>query len=151
MVWSKALQPALPILLATDGVTPRTQWFSSSKRWSGGDKFELTGDSLGLLFPGKASGKIVMTYEVSEALEGHPCGRFAVTGDVSLKDLMRIEGESFDQEVSIRSGKIWCSLLHPLVLREELDTVQTITQGSGGAKIRIQGGVQVVRSRQWMP
>lgn len=151
MVWAKALQPALPILLATDGVMPRTQWFSSSKRWSGGDKFELTGDSLGLLFPGKASGKIVLTYEVSEALEGHPCGRFTVTGDVSIKDQITIEGESFDQETSIRSGKIWCSLLHPVVMREELDTVQTMTKGSGGAKIRIQGGVQVMRSRQWMP
>jgi hypothetical protein len=149
MLWGKQLQGVLPRLLASEGVMPRPQWFSSTRRWSGGDKFELSGDSLALLFPGKCSGKVTLTYEVSEALDGHPCGRFSVSGDVSIKGSTGIDGAPSDQEISIRSGKIWCSLLHPLVLREELDTVQTITSGSDGAKVRIQGGVEMVCSRQW--
>jgi hypothetical protein len=149
MLWGKQLQTALPPVLASEGILPRTQWFSSTRRWNTGDKFEISGDSLGLLFPGKSSGKVNLTYEVTEALEGHPCGRFAVTGDVSVKDATGVEGITADQEISIRSGKVWCSLLYPLVLREDLDTVQTITSGSGGAKMRIQGGVLVLRTRQW--
>lgn len=149
MLWAKQLQPALPEVMAGGGVMPRTQWFSSTRRWNGGDKFELSGDSIALLFPGKSSGKITLTYEIAEAVEGHPCGRFAVNGDVSLKDFVAIEGEVTDREISIRSGKVWCSLLYPLVLREDLETVQTITENRGGAKIRIQGGLNIVRTRQW--
>lgn len=151
MMWGKKLQPVMPSLLSHEGIMPRTQWFSSSRRWSGGDKLELTGDALGLLFPGKCEGKVTLTYEVSEALDGHPCGRFAVSGDVSMKDVTDIDGVSSTQEVSIRSGKVWCSLLYPLVLREEYDTVRTLAYGSDGAKTRIQGGWGVVSSRQWKP
>jgi len=151
MVWGKELQAALPQVMPAEGVLPRTQWFSSTRRWNGGDKFELSGESLALLFPGKCSGKVTLTYEVAEAMEGHPCGRFAVSGDVSVKGRANVEGAIGDQEISIRSGKVWCSLLHPLVLREELDTVQTVTTGSGGATVKVQGSVAIVRARQWKP
>ena len=149
MIWGKQLQGALPAVLSSEGILPRTQWFSSSRRWSAGDKLELTGDAMALLFPGKSSGKITLTYEMSEALDGHPCGRFTVVGDVSVKGSVGLEGEVSDREISLRSGKVWCSLLHPIVLREEFDTVQTISSGAEGAKKRIQGGVHVVRTRQW--
>lgn len=148
MLWAKKLEPQLPVLMAHDGVMPRTQWFSSSRRWSGGDKFEITGEALSMLFPGKYEGKVTLTYEVSEALDGHPCGRFAVSGDIS-GETTSIDGVVSEQEVSIRSGKVWCSLLHPLVLREEFDTVRTTVSGADGAKTRIQGGLEMVTSRQW--
>lgn len=148
MIWAKKLEPQLPSLMAHDGLMPRTQWFSSSRRWNGGDKFEITGDALAMLFPGKHEGKIVLTYEVSEALDGHPCGRFAVTGDIS-GEAAGIDGVVSSQEISIRSGKVWCSLLYPLVLREEFETVHTTISGSDGAKTKIQGGLDLVTSRQW--
>jgi hypothetical protein len=152
MVLGQEILPTLPRLLASQGIQPRTQWFSSSRRWIGGDKFELEGESMALLFPGKSEGKVTLTYEAAEALDGHPCGRFAVTGDVTLKDDVSLAGEASNTEMTIRSGKVWCSLIHPLVLREEYEVVQTSETGSGkGPKIRIQGEVHQVVGREWKP
>jgi hypothetical protein len=151
-VLEQDLQPILPDLLVRKAVMPRQQWFSSSRRWIGGDKIELQGDALALLFSEGASGKVTLTYEVSEAHEGHPCGRFAVQGDVTLKAAGNLDGSSFDSEMTIRSGKVWCSLLHPIVLREEYETVQTLIQGHGkGPRQRIQGAIDELRVLQWKP
>ncbi len=151
-VLAQQLGPALPVVLVSQGAKPRTQWFSSTRRWIGGDKFELEGESLALLFPGAALGKVSLTYEESEALDGHPCGRFAVEGDIALKGDVTFSGERSDREITIHSGKVWCSLLHPLVLREEYQTVQTILRGGGGGpRTRIQGAIEHVVSRQWEP
>ncbi|WP_193211031.1 hypothetical protein [Luteolibacter marinus] len=151
MMLEQALRPELPSLLATNGVTPRTQWFSPSKRWIGGDKIVLTGSSIALLFPGEGnSGSITLTYEASEALEGHPCGRFAVAGDLSEKGAVDIDGTKRNSETTIKSGKVWCSLIYPMVLREEYQMVVTSEEGSGnGPKSKIQGGIDTVVSRAW--
>lgn len=147
----QALLPNLSGVLVQYGVLPRKQWFSSSRRWIAGDKLVLEGDSLGLLFENGTSGKVTLTYEVSEALEGHPCGRFAVEGDVSLKNESALDGSVQSGELTIESGKVWCSLLHPLVMREEYQTVRTVTQGQGsGPKEKIQGSIDELRARQWM-
>jgi hypothetical protein len=107
---------------------------------------------MALLFPGKSEGRVTLTYEVAEALEGHPCGRFAVEGDVTLKDDVSLSGESSNTEMTIRSGKIWCSLIHPLVLREEYEMVQTSEKGQGSEpKVRIQGAVDQIIAREWNP
>lgn len=153
MVLEQAIRPSLTSLLTANGVTPRTQWFSSSRRWIGGDTIELSGETIALLFPGKGnSGRITLVYEAAEALEGHPCGRFSVEGDLVRKDAVGIDGVTSNSDISINSGKIWCSLIYPLVLREEYQMVLTSVEGSGnGPKIRVQGGVDVVVSRRWEP
>lgn len=153
MVLEQAIRPSLTSLLVTNGVTPRTQWFSSSRRWIGGDTIELSGDTIALLFPGMGtSGKLTLVYEAAEALEGHPCGRFSVEGEIARKNTVGIDGVTSNSDISINSGKIWCSLIYPLVLREEYQTVLTSVEGSGnGPKIRVQGGVDVVVSRRWDP
>ncbi len=153
LLLERSLLPALPDLLVAEGVLARTQWFSSTRRWIGGDKFVLDGASMELLFPGRSSGTITLTYEAAEALEGHPCGRFAVEGDVTLKGNVSLGGEASDREMTIKSGRIWCSLIHPLILREELETVQTVTKesGKGGPSLRIQGAIDRVVTRQWKP
>lgn len=152
MLVEQNLLPSLPEILVGQGVVPRTQWFSSTRRWIGGDKFVIEGETMALLFPGKSSGKVTLTYEAAEALKGHPCGRFAVQGDVSLKGDVNLGGESSDSEITISSGKIWCSLIYPLVLREEYETVQTLVQGKGrGPKFRVQGTIHQVVARQWDP
>lgn len=150
MIIEQNLQPSLPEVLVGQGVLARTQWFSSTRRWIGGDKFVLEGESMALLFPGKSSGKVTLTYEAAEALEGHPCGRFSIHGDVSLKGGVGLDGESSDSEITINSGKVWCSLVYPLVLREEYETVQTQVQGKGrGPRLRVQGVIRQVTARQW--
>jgi hypothetical protein len=152
MLVEQNLLPSLPEILIGQRVMPRTQWFSSTRRWIGGDKFVIEGETMALLFPGKSSGKVTLTYQAAEALEGHPCGRFSVQGDVSLKGDVSLGGESSDSEITIRSGKIWCSLIYPLVLREEYETVQTLVQGKGrGPKFRVQGSIHQLVSRQWDP
>jgi hypothetical protein len=149
-VLEQNLLPNVSGLLVQHGIMPRKQWFSSSRRWIGGDKLVLEGDSLALLFENGATGKVTLTYEVSEALDGHPCGRFAVQGDVSLTNETMFDGTTQSGEMTIQSGKVWCSLLHPLVLREEYQTVRTVTEGQGnGPKTKIQGGIDELRVRQW--
>jgi len=144
------LLPGLPGMLVQHGLMPRRQWFSSSRRWIGGDKLVLEGDSLALLFENGTHGKVTLTYEVTEALDGHPCGRFSVQGDVSLKDEASLNGSVQSGQVTIQSGRIWCSLLHPLVLREEYQTVRTVSQGQGdGPKERLQGSIDELKVRQW--
>ncbi|MCW1924132.1 hypothetical protein OKA05_16310 [Luteolibacter arcticus] len=149
-VLEQNLLPKLPGLLVEHGLAPRKQWFSSSRRWIEGDKLVLEGDSLALLFDDAGSGKLTLTYEVSEALEGHPCGRFAVQGDVTLDGSADLDGSITSGELTIQSGKIWCSLLHPLVLREEYQTVSTLTTGQGnGPKRKLQGAIDNLCARQW--
>lgn len=147
------LLPVLPDTLSEHGALPRTQWFSSSRRWLGGDKIVLEGDAVNLVFAGKhTSGKLTLVYEASEALEGHPCGRFAVSGDITLKGDVGFSGKVANTEMTINSGTIWCSLIHPLVLREEFDTVCTSVEGKGGGpKRRVQGSIGMVVARQWKP
>lgn len=152
-ILTDGLLPVLPATLSQHGALPRTQWFSSTRRWIGGDKIVLEGDAVNLLFAGKqTTGKLTLVYEAAEALEGHPCGRFAVSGDVTLKGHMGLGGKVANTEMTINSGTIWCSLIHPLVLREEFDTVCTSMEGKGGGpKRRVQGSIGIVVARQWKP
>lgn len=152
VVWGRRLDPVAEELVSASGALPRPRWFASGRRWKAGDRLELERDSLPLLFPGKASGKVTLVYEVAEAVAGHPCGRFAVSGSVSIAGLPTIEGGDASLELSISSGKVWCSLIQPVVLREELDTVQTLTRGESkgsGPAVRIQGAIRVVNSCEW--
>jgi hypothetical protein len=142
--------PIMDSLTSYHGLASRTQWFSASRRWAAGDRLVLEGDSLQVLFPPKSTGKITLVYEVSEPIDGHPCGRFAISGDVALKNEALLSGQLMDREASIKSGKVWCSLLHPLVLREEYEAVVTESEGSGGGpKSKFQGSVKVVNTWQW--
>ena len=149
-VLEQSLLPHLSNMVQEFGGLPRTQWFSSSRRWIAGDKLVLEGASLALLFDAGTTGKVTLTYEVSEALDGHPCGRFAVQGDISIRNEMALDGGSRSGELTIQSGKIWCSLLHPLILREDLQTLKTVTEGQGnGPKTKLQGAIDELKIRQW--
>jgi hypothetical protein len=149
-VLEQNLLPGLPALLVEHGLMPRKQWFSSSRRWIAGDKLVLEGDSLALLYDDASSGKLTLTYEVSEALEGHPCGRFAVQGDITVRSRTDLDGSTTSGELTIQSGKVWCSLLHPLVLREEYQTVSTLSSGQkNGPKDKLQGAIDALITRQW--
>lgn len=151
MLREKALLPALETSIAQNGLGARKQWFSPSRRWAAGDRLVLEGHSLELLFGPHGTGKVTLIYEVAEPIDGHPCGRFAISGDVDVKDDVSLTGEVADRTMTIRSGKIWCSLLYPLVLREELDAVFTEVAHGSGVKTRTQGAVKAVTTNDWKP
>lgn len=151
-VREQQLLPTFEQSVSQNGLSARAQWFSASRRWAAGDRLVLEGDSLQVLFPPHTSGKVTLVYEVSEPIDGHPCGRFALSGELRVKGEVSLAGQTADREMSIKSGKVWCSLLHPLVLREELDMVMTQIEGSGGgAKDQIQGAVKMISSKDWRP
>ena len=93
---------------------------------------------------------LTLTLKSFEAVKGHPCGMFEVTGNYDRKQSPDFEGVLTDGDVAIRSGKLWLSLIHPLVLKEELDTIQsTRTGGQGNAASRGQGSIKVSVIREW--
>jgi hypothetical protein len=146
----QAILPRMDELMIMTGLAPRRQWFSASRRWAAGDRLVLEGDSLQMFFPQGTKGKLTLVYEVAEPINGHPCGRFSVSGDFSIKGDLRPNGNLVDRDATIKSGKIWCSLLYPLVLRTESDSVLTESEGSGeGAKTKLQGGVKDVSALNW--
>ncbi len=150
--WAEAMGREIPHLLVETGAHPRTQWFSSSRRWKPGDRVVLTGSAIKMIHAADATGRIELVFEGEEAIAGHPCGVFSVTGDLSVRGETDFLGKERDAEISISKGRIWASLLHPLLLREEYETVQTIRSGGdGGLATRSQGAIKVVKSRSWEP
>jgi len=146
---SKQLTPVFDLLLVENALAPRTLWFGK-RRFKAGDKVPVAESSLPMLLSGKATGSINLTFEKTDAVNGHPCGVFSVTGDFSRKQFPDFEGTLTDQDVTIESGKIWLSLLYPIILRQELDTIQsTRTGGQGGSAERGQGKVKSILERAW--
>jgi hypothetical protein len=83
-------------------------------------------------------------------VKGHPCGVFSVTGDFSRKQFPDFDGNFTDEDVTIQSGKIWLSLIYPIILKEELDTIQSFKSGGQGGLVgRGQGTVKVSVEREW--
>jgi hypothetical protein len=146
---SKQLATVFDSLLVENALAPRTLWFGK-RRFKIGDKLAVSGESLPLLVTGDAKGSLDLTFESIEAVNGHPCGVFAVTGHFSRKQFTDFEGNFTDEDVSIQSGKLWLSLIYPLILREETDTIQsTKSGGGGGLAARGQGSVKVSVIREW--
>jgi len=146
---SKQLSPVFDLLLVENALAPRTLWFGK-RRFKAGDKVPVAESSLPILLSGKATGSFNLAFEKTEAVDGHPCGVFSVTGDFSRKQFPDFEGTLTDQDVTIESGKIWLSLLYPIILRQELDTIQTTKSGGqGGNAERGQGKVKVTLERAW--
>ncbi len=148
---AREIAPSMDLLLIESTLAPRPLWFAN-KRLKSGDEITVGGKSLPMLIAGNASGTLKLKFENLDAVAGHPCGVFAVTGGYARKQFPDFDGSFTDAEVTIQSGKLWLSLLHPLVLREELDTIQTIRTGSGGGPgTRGQGSVKVSITREWKP
>lgn len=146
---SKQLSPVFDSLLTENTLAPRTLWFGKH-RFKIGDKLKVSAESLPMLLTGNVKGSLELTFESVEPVKGHPCGVFAVTGNYSRKQRIDFQGESNDEDVSIQSGKLWLSLIYPLILREEIDTIQsTKSGGGGGLSARGQGSVKVSVIREW--
>lgn len=150
-VLSRQLTPVLDELLIENALAPHPLWFSK-RRIRIGDELDVGGDTISMLVAGEAKGSLHLKLEAIEPVNGHPCGVFAVSGDYSRKQFPDFEGDLTDEDVTIESGKLWLSLLHPVVLKEELDTIQTFKSGGhGGLAGRGQGSVKVTVTRDWKP
>jgi hypothetical protein len=143
------LSPMFVDLLIDNALEPRPLWFAK-RRFKPGDSLTVAGDSLPMLVAGKATGSLTLTLESVEPVEGHPCGVFAVKGAFSRKRFPDFEGTLVNESVTIESGKLWLSLLHPVILREELVTVQSLDTGArGGAVTRGRLKIEVSTVRAW--
>ena len=146
---SRQLSPRFEMLLVENALAPRSLWFGK-KRIKLGDQIKISDKTLPMLLAGEAKGMFTLTLESIGAVRGHPCGVFNFTGDYSRKQIPDFEGVVMDEEVTIQSGKLWLSLIYPLVLRQEADTIQTTRQGGeGNLGIRTQGSVKVSLIREW--
>ncbi len=150
-VWSRNLEPHLGAIGRSAGVLPRNYWLGK-RRLKPGDTVPLTGEALALLLDEGASGSLVLTLEAFEACGGHPCGVFSVTGNYRQAGVTGLDGEVFDEDISISSGKVWLSLVYPVVMREQFETIQTLSSGMrSGHSSMIQGSVAVAITRSWKP
>ncbi len=146
---SKQLAPSLDSLLVEDGVSPRPIWFGK-KRVKPGEELSISGDSLAMLIAGHPTGTLKLRLESFEPIHGHPCGVFSVSGDFSRKQFPDYDGNFADEDVTIQSGKVWLSLIHPVVLKWDLDTIQTSRHGDkGNPSSRLQGTVKLTLTREW--
>ena len=148
-VLNQQVTPRMDTMLVENTLAPRPMWFAK-QRIKIGDQMEVTGDMLAMLRSGDAKGKLTIKLESFGAVAGHPCGVFTVTGSFSRKDFVNFEGNTIDEDVTIESGKLWLSLIHPVILREELETIQSFKSGGGGGQLaRGQGSVKVSVTRDW--
>lgn len=151
MVLSRDLAPVFEDLLVDNALAPRRMWFSK-RRFKAGDEIVVSGESMPMLLAGDAKGTLNLKLESFEDVEGHPCGVFSIKGDYQRKQCPDFDGVFTDEDITIQSGKIWLSLIHPLVLRQEFDTIQSFkTGGQGGLATHGQGSVKVSLQYSWKP
>ena len=149
MAMNLQLSPVFGDLLIDNALTPRGIWFSSS-RMKIGDEIEVTKTAMPMIVSGKTSGSLNMKLDAVEEIEGHPCGRFSVTGKYRRNGFPNLEGNLINEEVTIESGEIWLSLIYPIILKEKLKTIQTFGPADGGSVVgRAQGSVDTLVVRKW--
>jgi hypothetical protein len=150
-VLAAQVTPVLDELLIESALVSRSLWFAK-RRIKIGYEFDVTGDALSMLLSGNVKGSLHLKLESIDSVNGQPCGVFSVTGNYTRKDFPDFSGNLTDEDVGIQSGKLWLSLIHPVILKEELDTIQTFKSGgNGGLAGRVQGSVKLFVTREWKP
>lgn len=148
-VISREILPVFDELLEDCAAAPRGLWLGR-KRIKPGTEFNVSKDNLGMLVSGKVKGNLKLTFLSIGSVHGHPCGVLSVSGEYYRDGFSDFEGRVMNEDVAVKSGKIWLSLLYPIVLKEELETVRTMKTGSdGNLSSRIQGSVKASVVREW--
>lgn len=146
---AQTIGPHFDQLLVENTLAPRALWFGK-KRYKVGDQLAVSQEFLPMLITGNAKGQLKLTLESFDAVDGHPCGVFAVAGDFSRNQFPDFDGSLNNEEVTIESGKLWLSLLYPLILREETEIVQTSNSGGqGGLSSSGRSSAKVSVVREW--
>lgn len=142
------MEETMPTYLASAGAAPRPLWFST-RRYRPGDSLKLEGGNLEMMIDGVEGGVITLTMEAVEEIDGHPCGRFKVEGNYKLRGHLMPDGQTLDSDATITRGTAWFSLIYPIILREEYETVQTMRAGKDGSGFDIQGAMDLRHEREW--
>lgn len=152
MAWASQLRGQLDDYLLGSGVIPNSPWFGP-KRMLPGVEVELHGPETCLILGAEAKGSLLLKFDRVENIGGHPCGVFNWSGEFTIAEAASLSGEPENLEMSVSSGQIWCSLIHPLVLRSEMEGVMTVERRGpdGRLSMRLQGAVKSTDSRQWTP
>ena len=146
---AQAIGPVFDQLLVENTLAPRTLWFGK-KRYKIGDQLVVSQENLPMLVTGNAEGQLKITLESFDAVHGHPCGVFSVVGDYSRKQFPDFDGSLTNSEVTIESGKLWLSLIHPLILREETNLIVTMSSGGqGGLSRSVRSSSKASVIREW--
>lgn len=150
MAWGKELEDQVTSVLQANGLLSRSRWFGKD-RMSPGSETSLTGKSMDLVFDDGEEGKLEMVFKGMEGVHGHPCGVFEVTGSRTFEKI-DAEGNDVTGEETIQAGKVWCSLLFPMVLRMDLDLIISHETRAKGKLIgQQQGDVSLMLHREWKP
>lgn len=149
MAWGKELEGKVAGELVRNSLMPRSRWFGKD-RMKIGDVTNISDASLNLVFDDAANGKLEMKLKGMEGVHGHPCAVFEVTGTLVLKETTNKQSQTTNGEVTIEKGRIWCSLIYPIVLRMDLDTIQSLETREGGKVVlQVQGAVEERIHRDW--
>lgn len=146
---NKDLPQVFDLLLQEHSLAPRPMWFGNHRIPVGGE-ITVEGKSLPMLVAGATKGSLKLKLESFDAVAGHPCGVFAISGEYSRKHFPDFNGKFTDEEVAIQSGKVWLSLIHPLVLKWDIDVVHSYHTGDKrGPGLRGQGRSQITATTEW--
>ena len=158
MVRGKETEESITNNLVETGSYPREVWFSENRHWKEGDTLTLTGSAAKLVEPSALSGSITVTFLGEESIGGHPCGKFSVQGTLRVDMSAFFTGEDAVGDVTYESGTFWASMLYPVILMEDFQTVISMQAGSFGAAdraqeitTRSQGSFAVKVMRRWTP
>jgi hypothetical protein len=147
---SRDLAPVFDQLLVDYALVPRPLWFGK-RRFKAGDELVLDDKTLPMLISGNSKGSLTLKFEGLEAVDGHPCGVFSINGNFSRKQFPDFDANFTDSDVTVQSGKVWLSLIYPIVLREETDIIETAKTGQGGVASRSQGAIKHSLTRHFTP
>lgn len=139
--------PSFDVLLIENAIAPRALWFGK-KRYKIGDQLSIQDDTLPMFVAGKANGHLKLSLESLSAVNGHPCGVWTVKGEYTRKNFPDFNGTRSDESVTIDSGKLWLSLLYPVILKEEMEIIHTVSSGEQGGLIangQCSAGLSIVR------
>lgn len=150
VAWGKRLENQVTSQLQANGLLTRPRWFGKS-RMSLGSETKLSGKSMDLVFDDGEQGKLKMVFKGMEGVHGHPCGVFEVEGSRTFEKT-DAEGNVVKGQEAVRGGKIWCSLLYPIVLRMDLDLIISHETRAKGKLIGQQrGDASITLHREWKP
>ncbi|WP_411827737.1 hypothetical protein [Luteolibacter sp. AS25] len=137
--WASELEPNIDEILTDNGLRPAKRWFGRNPLKLG-SKQKLSGASLDLVIKDAASGSLDLEMIGVEGVHGHPCAVFSMEGSMTMKPYENDLGQIIETETTVDEGKIWFSLLYPIVLRKEMDTIQSTVTKESGKKVGIQQG-----------
>jgi hypothetical protein len=146
---AKVAGPEFTAHVEENGLSPRRFWFGKG-RLKQGDVLTLAGDHLEMLRFTKSSGTIELKFEGIEAIHGHPCGVFSISGAAATRIRDFLGSGTGGGDLTLESGKLWLSLLYPIVLREEIDAIFSVRAGKMDENLsRSDGKVSYVTERKW--